>query len=188
MTDSLPREMIVTELPDGVRYRLPRRKAGRFTCQAAVHMLGSLLIGIPFLSFWLWGVGCHIDWRDILLAENGLMLMFMAFGLWLLAMVVSSGGRGLFWWAGHSEIELRGGVLAGIERLGWLRWSWRRPVAGLVRLDVRDALMEQGSVRAYESAAAAALHNTIVPIWGTDSGHEDQRAFQRNHEWPGRRD
>jgi hypothetical protein len=80
MTDSVPGEMIVTELPDGVRYQLPRRKAGRFTFQSAVHLLGSLLIGIPFLSLWLWSVGYHIDWQDISRAENGLVLILLAFG------------------------------------------------------------------------------------------------------------
>src|ERR1700692_3446816 len=120
MTESLPRELIVTELPDGVRYSLPRRKAGRFTFQAGVHLLGSLLIGIPFMSFWLWGVCYHIDWQDILGPESGLMMMFATFGLWMLGMALWLGARGLFRWAGHSEIELRGGVLTGIERLGWL--------------------------------------------------------------------
>jgi hypothetical protein len=186
MTDSLPSEMVVTELPDGVRYSLPRRKAGRFTFQAGVYLLGSLLMGIPFMCFWLWAVGYHIDWQDILRAENGLLLMFMAFGLWMLVMAVRLGGRGLFQWAGHSEIELRGGVLAGIERLGWLRWSWRRSIAGLSRLDVRDAMMEQGSIRVYESVAAAVEHNAIVPIWGSDSVPEAKRkqlAPGYPHDW-----
>jgi hypothetical protein len=175
VTDRLPPELIVTELPDGVRYRLPRRKKGHFTWQGAVHLLGSLLMGIPFLSLWLWGVGYHMDWQDPLRAENGLVLMFMAFGLWMLLMAVELGGRGLFRWAGHSEIELRGGILAGIERLGWLRWSWRRPVAGLGRLLVRDAVREPGSIRIYESAAAAIDDNVLVPIWATDSGPETKR-------------
>jgi len=109
MTDLLPPELIVTELPDGVRYSLPRRKSGPFTCHSAVHLLGSLRMGIPFMAFWLWAVGCHIDWQDILRPENGLSLMFMAFGLSMLLMAVWLGGRGLFLWAGHSEIELRGG-------------------------------------------------------------------------------
>jgi len=176
MTESLPRELIVTELPDGVRYSLPRRKAGRFTFQPGVHLLGSLLLGIPFMSFWLWGVCYHIDWQDILRPESGMVLMFAVFGLWPLGMALCSGAGGLFRWAGHSEIELRGGVLTGIERVGWLRWSWRRRVAGLVRLDVRDAMIEQGSIRVYESAAAAVEHNTIVPIWDTDSGTEAKRS------------
>jgi hypothetical protein len=64
--------------------------------------------------------------------------------------------------------------LTGIERLGWLRWSWRRPVAGL-RLDVRDAMIEKGSIRVYESAAAAVELNMIVPIWATDNGGEEKR-------------
>jgi hypothetical protein len=63
----------------------------------------------------------------------------------------------------------------GIERLGWLRWSWRRPVAGLVRLIVRDALREPGSIRVYESVAAAVEANVIVPIWGADSSPEATR-------------
>jgi hypothetical protein len=172
MTELLPCEVIVSDLPDGVRYTLPRRKTGRFTFQAAIHLLGSLLIGLPFMSLWLWGVGYHIDWQDIGRAEHGFLLMFMAFGLWMLLMAAALGGRGLFRWAGHSEIELRGDVLGGTERCGWLRWSWRRPVAGLDRFLVRDAMMERGSIRVYESAGAAVEYNVIVPIWRTDSGPE----------------
>jgi hypothetical protein len=176
MTDSLPRELIVTELLDGVRYSLPRRKAGRFTFQAGVHLLGSLLIGIPFMSVWLWGVCYHINWQDILRPETGFLLMFAVFGLWMLGMALWLGARGLLRWAGHGEIELRGGVLTGIERLGWLRWSWRRPVAGLIRLDVRDVMIDQGSIRVYASAAAAVEHNTIVPIWASDNGDKAKRS------------
>jgi hypothetical protein len=172
MTDSVPSDIIVTELADGVRYQLPRRKAGRFTFQSAVLLLGSLVMGIPFMTFWLFAVGYHVKWQDILRPENGLSLLFTALGLWMLAMIVGLGGRALFHCVGHSEIELRSGFLAGSERLGWLRWSWRRPVAGLCRLDVRDVMMEPGSVRVYDSVAAAVEHSTIVPIWDTDCGRE----------------
>jgi hypothetical protein len=92
MTVLLPRELIATELPDGVRYSLPRRRPGRFTGQAAVHLLGSVLLGIPFLSLWLWGVGYDIAWQDLWRAENG--LLFLAFGLWMLLMAVRLGGVG----------------------------------------------------------------------------------------------
>jgi hypothetical protein len=70
---------------------------------------------------------------------------------------------------------LRSGFLAGIERLGWLRWSWQGQVAGLCRLDVRDVMMEPGSVRVYDSVAAAVEHGTIEPIWEADCGREKDR-------------
>jgi hypothetical protein len=172
MVDSLPREVVVTELADGVRYRLPRRQSGRFTCEGAFHLLSSLLIGVPFLSFWVWAVGSSIDWQNILRAENGLVLIFMAFGLWMLGMAAWLAVRGLLRWAGHSEIELRRGRLVGIERFGWLSWSWRRPVSGLSRLEVRDALAQTGTVRVYANVAAATQHNAIVPIWDASKGSE----------------
>jgi hypothetical protein len=174
MSDALPCEVIVTELPDGVHYRLPRRKAGRFTLHTLVHLLGCL-VALPFMSFWLWAVGYHIHWQDIFRAENGFLLVFLALGLWMLLMPLWLAGRGLFLFAGHSEIELRGGVLRRIERLGWLHWGWRRPVVGLRRFDVRDAMMEKGSVRMYENAAAAIHYNTIVPVWDTDCDPESKR-------------
>jgi hypothetical protein len=175
MNDALPGEVIVTELPDGVRYRLPRRKGGRLALHFAAGLLGCL-IAIPFLSFWLLIVGSSIDWKDILRDQNGLLLIFMAVGLWMFLMALWLGVRGLFLFAAHCEIELRGGVLHGIERLGWLRRSWRRPVAGLRRFDIRDAMLAKDPTRVYESAAAAVEHNTIVPVWDTDESSEETKA------------
>jgi hypothetical protein len=126
------------------------------------------IVGIPFLSFWLFALGIHVDWRALWRPENGLVLVFLALGSWMLLTVLWSGVRGLLQFAGHSEIELRGDVLRGIERMGWLQRSWRRPLAGLSRFDVRDAMLEQGAVRVYEYAAAAVESNMMVPIWETE--------------------
>ena len=47
---------------------------------------------------------------------------------------------GLFIFAGHSEIELRGTTLCAIERCGLLRWKWTRSTFGLRRFFVSERL------------------------------------------------
>ncbi|HLJ91832.1 MAG TPA: hypothetical protein VKU02_01435 [Gemmataceae bacterium] len=167
MSDALPCEVTVTELPDGVHYRLPRRKAGQFTDRAKFHLFVSFL-AVPFLSFWLWIVGSGIDWHDLFRPENGFLLIFLAAGVWMLFLPLCFAGRAVFLYAGHSEIELRCGILRRGERWGWLRWGWKRSIAGLCRFDVCDALMEKGMVRVYANPAAATESNMIVPVWDKD--------------------
>jgi hypothetical protein len=78
MSHGLPAEVSLTELPDGVRYRLPGRKWGHVACLG----LGALvvgLLGVSFMSFWLWAVGFHLPANGPQ-AADGMLLIFLALG------------------------------------------------------------------------------------------------------------
>jgi hypothetical protein len=168
MSDRLPAEVTLTELPDGARYCLPGRRWG----QAALLGLGALvggLLGVGFLSFWLWAVGSHLPANGGPQAADGMLLLFLAAGGWMLLMVAGVAARGLSRLVGHSEVELRGGTLRGLECWGRLRWGWRRPVAGLLRFDVRDALPDERPGRVYEETRAATEYNVVMAVWGADA-------------------
>src|SRR5262245_9006591 len=132
MSDSLPAEIIVTELPDGVRYRLPRRKPRGIAVEAVTLLMGAVL-GIGFMAFWLWAVGYHVPWHDPFRGPDGMLLLFLGFGVWMLGMILWGLGQRATRFIGHSEIELRGGTLRAFECWGPLRWGWRRSVSGLQR-------------------------------------------------------
>jgi hypothetical protein len=171
MCDRLPVEVTVTELADGARYRLPGRRWG----QAALLGLGAVVgggLGVGFLSFWLWALTCHLPANGGPGAADGMLLLFAVLGGWMLLMAAGLAARGLSRLVGHSEVELRGDTLRGLECWGWLRWGWRRPVAGLARFDVRDALPEERPGRVYEEARAAAEYNVITAVW--DAGANER--------------
>jgi hypothetical protein len=168
MNHSLPPDIVVTELADGVRYVLPTRQRGEFTSIGVVQAFGGL-VGVAFTSFWIYGVGYHVPWQAPFQEPDGLMVLFLLFGLFMFLMTLGMFARGLSRLLGHSEIELRGGALRGIERLGLLHWGWRRPVDGLRRFEVCDALREKGSVRVYATPAGAAEFNVINAVWEDDS-------------------
>jgi hypothetical protein len=171
MSDLLPAEVTVTDLPNGVRYRLPSRKWGQVALLGLGAVVGGL-VGTAFLSFWVWAVGYHLPATAGLQAADGMLLLFMAFGLWMLLMAVRTAAGGLSRIFGHSEVELRDGTLRGLECWGPLRWGWRRPVAGLLRFDVRDAMQEERPGRVYEEARAATEYNVITAVW--DAGADEK--------------
>src|SRR5205085_528346 len=149
LTDSLPPDVIVTELADGIRYRLPLRKRGGFVWMGFCHLLGGL-VGIPFMSFWLYPVGYHVNWRAPFAGSEGIQLIFMAFGLFMLTMILWVTSQGITRLIGHSEIEVRGEKLRGFECWGPLRFGWRRPLARLVRFEVRHSNLEKDAIKAYD--------------------------------------
>jgi len=169
VSNSLPPEIVVTDLRDGVRYRLPGRRWGLPALLGAGALVAGL-IGIGFMSFWLWAVGSQFfanagpqggDWMELLLLVAGTWMLLMM--LWLVV-------RGLSRLIGHSEIELRGDVLRSFECWGRLRWARRRPLSGLIRFDVRDAMVEERPGRVYELPRAAAEYNVITAVWESGSG------------------
>src|SRR5262245_21172922 len=132
MSEALASEIEVSELPGGVSYRFPRRQLGSF------RWLGVFLVlfGLFFTGFaiaWkrlmigiFWGGGNDaFDWFGVLLALFG--IPFVLAGLAIT-------GLGLLILFGRSEIELQDGRLRGIERLGLLRASWKRPVEQIRQL------------------------------------------------------
>jgi hypothetical protein len=163
MNKPLPPEVAVTELPDGIRYALPRRKPEHIALQGTAGVMGGL-VGIGFLTFWLYAAGYHINWAGRFEEQDFLMLGFLLFGGWMFSMALRHFGYGLSLFLGHSEIELRGNTLAGYECCGGLRWGWPRRVAGLRRLDVGTPPSER-----LEGESGATEHNVISATWDTKS-------------------
>ena len=171
MSNSLPPEIVVTEWQDGAHYRLPGRRWGLPALLGAGTLVAGL-IGICFMSFWLWAVASQFfanagppggDWMELLL---------LAAGTWMLLMMSRLVMRGLSRLVGHSEIELRGDILRSFECWGRLRWGRRRQISGLIRFDVRDAMVEERSGRVYETPRAAAEYNVITAVWAAGSGQK----------------
>ncbi|MBY0526683.1 MAG: hypothetical protein K2R98_25020 [Gemmataceae bacterium] len=132
----LPSEIQITELADGVRYRLPDRQLG------AARFIGLPLVAFGlcfsgFAVFWMWGAAAAVRLGNDPAGWFG--LLFVAFGIPFVLAGLGPIGIGLFILAGHSEIELRGDKLRAIERAGLVRWSWKRPRAGLCRFVVSTA-------------------------------------------------
>jgi hypothetical protein len=153
MTDRILDRVVVTELPDGVRYRLPGRPRGMVSHLGWWHLVcGSLafVVGLFFL------------WILVQLPEALVMLLCILWWLGMAGWVICRGLTRIF---GHSEIELRGGTLRGFECWGWLFSSWERSVASLRRFEVRDELPHERDGRVYEETHMATEYNVIVPIW-----------------------
>jgi hypothetical protein len=165
MSEPLPPDVVVTELPDGVRYRLPGRPWGTPAWMGLGALVGGLL-GVAFLSFWLWGVGSSLLLPGGPQAGDGMLYVFLALGGMMLLMCLRLAVRGLSRLVGHNEIELRGGTLRGFECWGPVRWDRHLPAAGLVRFDVRDALPDERPGRVYEQPGAAAEYNALVATGG----------------------
>src|SRR5258706_3495221 len=94
MSDTLPAPVAVTDLPDGARYRLPGRPWG----QPAALGLGALVVGLlgtAFISFWLWGVGSPL-FRQGRQPGDGMLVVFLLFGGWMLLMMLRLVVPGLF--------------------------------------------------------------------------------------------
>src|SRR5262245_45230660 len=104
MSDLLPAEVTITELPNGVRYRLPGRRWGQVALLGLGAVVGGL-VGTVFLSFWVWAVGYHLPANAGAEAADGMLLVFVVFGLLMLLMAVRTAASGLSRIVGHSEIE-----------------------------------------------------------------------------------
>lgn len=165
MTPLLP-PVAVTELPDGARFRLPPRPWGQPAWMGLGAVVGGI-VGVVFLSLWLWGLGAPLV-RNGGQPGDGMLLVFLLFGAAMLAMCLGVAVRGLSRLVGHSEIELRGDTLRGLDCWGPLRHGQGRPVVGLVRFAVRDALPDERPGRVYEVPAAAAEYNALAAVWGDD--------------------
>jgi hypothetical protein len=129
MTDSLPSEIEVTELADGVRYRLPRRKLGTLALAGVLPLIfGLVFMGIPLTI--------------IVLLVSGIMPIgdfsgAIFFGLFIVPFLLVGAGAcylGLMLLFGRAEIELSDGRLTASERMGPFCWSSSRRAEELQRL------------------------------------------------------
>jgi hypothetical protein len=125
MSEALPGDIVFHETADGVRYRLPAPRLGFMR-----------LAGLAPLLFGLVPIGMAVAMGGLIVTQvlkhghpfgiafcacGGLMLLpFLIFGLIFVFM-------GLWLLAGHNEIELTDTRLRAVMRVGWLRWSRRRP-------------------------------------------------------------
>src|SRR4051812_17258028 len=92
VTSPLPPEVTATELPDGVRYRLPGRPWGQPALLGVGAVVGGLL-GVTFLSFWLWGVGSPLllqGWQP----GDEILVVFLLLGAGMAAMLLRVAVRG----------------------------------------------------------------------------------------------
>ena len=118
-------------LPDGKRYILPSRDLTMLRVIGLVAMAAGVAI-VAFDFVFVAGVGrtfapdadgpAVLSWIPVLIG-----LLFIPAGL--VPLVI-----GLYLFAGHAEIEVGGGQLRQIERVGPFRKSWTRPVDCLRRL------------------------------------------------------
>lgn len=173
MNDLLPADVTITELRDGVRYRFPGRRWGPIALFGLGALIGGLL-GTGFMSLWLGFVGYQF------LVDGGVqggspLLPFLVMGGWMFLMTLRLTLQGVSRLIGHSEIELRGDTLHGIECWGWLRWGERRRIVGLSRFEVRDATLEDRPGRVYEVSRAATEYNAIVAVWDADAEEKPLR-------------
>jgi hypothetical protein len=173
----IPDDVAVTDLPNGVRYRFPLRQRGPFVW-TGLRQLVVGGIGIVFMLFWTGALGAQVLRDGTPVGENGMVLLFLAAGCFMLVMMMWLAAQGVSRLIGHSEIELRGDTLRGYECWGPLRWGWRRSVAGLVRFDVRDAMLEKEAPRLYDTPAAAVQYNVITPVWDDERDHPPEKRRQ----------
>jgi hypothetical protein len=153
---------VVTELPAGVRYRLPLRQLGPYRLVGlALVVCGLVLCSAPIVPAWevFQALGQQIP------AGSGLLWL----GACILGAVLCKAGLrilavGLFILAGHSEIELRDGTLHAIECCGPVRWTWRRCTSGLRRFFVSAGLE---SLNAFGRLSIGPLGTrcVITPEW-----------------------
>lgn len=138
MQDPLPIDIIVTETVRGVHYRLPPRQLGPYRYVGlALFMLALMLCSV--LLFPAWKVIQSL--RHPGPADEGMMwLMLTAFCFVFVVGGMALARIGLLILAGHSEVELRDGVLYASECWGPVRWTWDRPIADLRRLFVGEGL------------------------------------------------
>jgi hypothetical protein len=175
VNDRLPAEVIVTELPDGVRYTLPPRPLGDYQCIGLWQFaFGVLLCCVPLVPL----VGFIRVLIDQVPPGEGMLWL----GGFMLGLPIGIGGGhvaavGLFVYAGHSEVEVRGGMLYAIERWGLLRWTWERSAEGLRRLHVGEGIEP---LNGYLTPCIGSLRRmcVITPEWKAVVGGPPVKSIQ----------
>ncbi len=165
MLPTLPAEVEVIDLPDGIHYRLPPRDLGALRWLGIpVIAFGIFIVG--FIGFGVWEMA-----QPLLAAANDpfaiisiaflLTCFFLAMGgYWFVSL-------GLFILGGHAEFELRGGVLRAIERFGPIRRARQLPIRYLRRFVVGPAHSPDGMTTANDGPFAHIL--AIRPHWTDDA-------------------
>jgi hypothetical protein len=141
MNHQLPAEIEVIEQPNGVVYRLPTRNVGGYRQLGYVLVfLGTLLFAAPMVPLWkIVETLCNKipPEKGILWFGGFLFLSFLFRAGWSVFTI------GMLIVEGHSEIELRDGMLHSREycsSLRWIRWDWEHTATDLRRLFVSEGL------------------------------------------------
>lgn len=154
MSTPLPSQVTVTELPQGVHYRLPLRPLGHWRWVGmALMLVGAVLCAAPALPVSKVAMGEDAAWLLALLPA----LLAVKGGIVL-------GQVGLLILAGHSEIRLDAGILRATECCGPVRRRRERSIVGLRRLFVSEAVPQ---LTVFTSAALGAVGKLclITPEW-----------------------
>jgi hypothetical protein len=129
MSVPLPAEIRITELTDGVRYNLPRRRLDRFHALGTFALIafGLLFSGVPFFLTGLPAIRFLLTGRP----EAGLGIL----PLLSVAPFVFSGAAiaalGVLLLLGCCEVEFRNGKIRTTERAGPFHWTRSRPVESI---------------------------------------------------------
>jgi hypothetical protein len=127
----LPSEIRIIESLEVVRYCLPQRRAPQARLLGAV---GVAVFGLPLV----WGMTI---WMARSCGGDG-AAMLVAIGLLITSAVLVNV---LFHFMGRAEVELGGGELRAIERVGPFRWRRRLAVVRVSRLVVEDLTSRAGA-------------------------------------------
>ena len=143
MANDLPADVRVVLLSDGVRYVLPRRELGKGRWVGLLP-LAMGLFATGFMAFWMWmpiSGGIHqlrdgkaFGWAMIAFGALGLFGLLTGLGLMGLGIALLTN-------ATHSEVEISGGKLRAIERFGLIKWTRKRPVAVIEKLELGSPLI-----------------------------------------------
>jgi hypothetical protein len=134
MNSSFPAEIQVMELPVGVWYRLPRRPTG----VQRWFGVGAIVFGLSACTFAVFGTFAIAAQgaANAPAGVQGLNQVMIARGIMPLLIGLLACILGLCLTVGHSELEIRDGKLLAIERMGPLRWTWRRRLERIRRFVV----------------------------------------------------
>lgn len=136
----------VEPIARGTRFTLPRRdlKAGRLIGLAAAGM-GLFITG--FMVLWMYGpISSGIGgWQSGGLGQNGFNLLSIGFGLLGLFGLIPGlglliGGLALASGRSRTIIEFDDMRICSIERVGPLRWTFRRTIDDIERVNVVDTV------------------------------------------------
>jgi len=176
MVAHLPTEVTLEERPDGIGYRLPPRQLGQYHLVGlAIFTFGLVLCSTLVISTWklvqaLMSPGKYPDDSGFLwLGACIISLLLFRAGLYVLPV-------GLFIFAGHSEIELRGRTLYARECCGPVGWTWQRSTEDLRRFFVSEGL-EPLNYFGKVSIGPLRTHGVITPEWKPVVGGEATKSM-----------
>jgi hypothetical protein len=156
----LPPEIVVTDLPDGVRFTLPRRQLG------AVRMVGlfPVAVGLVMTGFCVAWVVHMLSGLGGLARADALIggLMVAAIGVPTVLSGLAVVGLGVFILTGHSTVEVSGGRLRAVEHAGPLWWRRSRRVEQVRRFTVTQTDRREEHQDPLAGVGAAAGLSTIV--------------------------